>query len=47
MRTYADGKTQNVEWKTGEARIAEPDKTAYTVKNTGKSDVHLYIVVLK
>ena len=47
MRTYADGKTQNVEWKTGEVRIVEPDKTAYTAKNTGKSDVHLYVVVLK
>ena len=47
MRTYADGKTQNVEWKTGEARFVEPDKTAYTTKNTGKSDIHLYVVVLK
>jgi len=47
MRTYADGKTQNVEWKTGEARITEPDKTAYTVKNVGKTDVRLYVVVLK
>ena len=47
MRTYADGKTQNVEWKTGEVRFLEPDKTAYTAKNVGKSDVHLYVVVLK
>ena len=47
MRTYADGKTQNVEWKTGEVRFIEPDKTAYTAKNVGKSDVHLYVVVLK
>ena len=47
MRTYADGKTQNVEWKTGEVRFIEPDKTAYTAKNIGKSDVHLYVVVLK
>src|SRR5947209_2440809 len=37
MRTYADGKTQKVEWKTGEARINEPDKVAYTVKNVGKN----------
>src|SRR5438132_6008754 len=47
MRTYADGKTQKVEWKTGEARINEPDKVAYTVKNVGKTDVMLYVVVLK
>ena len=47
MRTYADGKTQKVEWKTGEARFTEAEKTAYTAKNIGKSEVHLYIVVLK
>jgi hypothetical protein len=47
MRTYADGKTQNVEWKTGEVRFVEAEKTAYTTKNVGKSDIHLYIVVLK
>ena len=41
MRTYADGKTQKVEWKTGEARINEPDKVAYTVKNIRKTDVML------
>jgi hypothetical protein len=47
MRTYADGKTQNVEWKTGEVRFVEADKVAYTTKNVGKSDIHLYVVVLK
>ena len=47
MRTYADGKTENVEWKTGEVRMNEPSKTAYTAKNVGKTDVELYIVVLK
>ena len=46
-RTYADGKTQNVEWKTGEVRSVEPDKTAYTTKNTGKTNIELYVVVLK
>ena len=47
MRTYSDGKTQNVEWKTGEVRFVEAEKTAYTTKNIGKSDIHLYVVVLK
>ncbi len=47
MRTYADGKTQKVEWKTGEARFVEAEKMAYTTKNIGKSDIHLYVVVLK
>lgn len=47
QRKYADGKTQKVEWKTGEARFVEAEKAPYTAKNIGKSDVHLYIVVLK
>jgi len=47
MRTYADGKTQKVEWKTGEVRFVEPDKSAYTAKNVGKTDIRLYVVVLK
>ena len=46
-RTYADGKTEKVEFKTGDTRFNEPSKTTYTVKNTGKSDVHLHIVQLK
>ena len=46
-RTYADGKTQNVEWKTGEVRMVEPDKTPYTAKNTGKTEIQLYVVILK
>lgn len=47
MRTYTDGKTQNVEWKTGEVRFVEAEKTGFTTKNIGKSDIHLYVVVLK
>ena len=47
MRTYPDGKTQKVEWKTGEVRMIEPDKAGYTTKNIGKSDLQLYVVVLK
>lgn len=47
MRTYADGKTQNVEWKTGQVRFNEAEKTAYSTKNVGKSDILLYVVVLK
>ena len=46
-RTYADGKTEKVESKTGDVRFLEPTKTAYTAKNTGKSDIHFYIVQLK
>ncbi len=46
-RTYADGKTEKVETKTGEVRFLEPSKTAYTAKNTGKSDIHVYIVQMK
>jgi len=46
-RTYADGKTEKTEWKTGEVRFTEPSKVAYTAKNTGKTDIQLYVVVLK
>jgi hypothetical protein len=47
QRTYADGKVQKVEWKTGEVKFNEAEKTSYTAKNVGKTDVQLYVVVLK
>ena len=46
MRTYADGKTEKKEWKTGEVGISAPSG-AYTAKNVGKSEIVLYVVVLK
>jgi hypothetical protein len=45
-RTYADGKTESTVWKEGEVRFNEPTKMAYTAKNTGKTDILLYVVVL-
>lgn len=47
MRTYADGTTKHVEWKTGEVRFNEPSKVPYSTRNVGKTDVHLYIVEFK
>jgi hypothetical protein len=47
LRTYADGKTEKVEWKAGEVKILGPDKGQYTTKNVGKSELVLYVVVLK
>ena len=50
MRTYPDGKTQNVEFKAGDVRFNEPVVGAgpqYTTKNVGKSELVLYIVELK
>lgn len=47
MRTYTDGKSQKVEWKTGDLRFIEAENVPYTVKNIGKTEVHLYAVVLK
>jgi hypothetical protein len=47
MRTYADGTTKKVEWKTGEVRLNEPSKVSYSTRNVGETDVHLYIVELK
>jgi hypothetical protein len=45
-RTYADGKTEDIVWKEGEVRFNEPTKVAYTAKNSGKTDIKLYVVVL-
>ena len=45
-RTYADGTTRKVEFKTGDVFAAGPDKP-YSSKNTGKSDIVLYSVNLK
>jgi hypothetical protein len=47
LRTYADGKTEKVEWKTGQTRINLPSAQAYTAKSIGKRELVLYIVVLK
>lgn len=46
LRTDPDGKTQTVEWKTGQVRFFEAVHP-HTGKNTGKSDLHFYVVVLK
>ena len=46
-RTYADGKTEKLEYKTGEVKFLEPLKTGYTARNTGKSDIQFYVVQLK
>jgi len=46
VRTYADGTTRTVEFKTGDVFAAGPDKP-YSSKNTGKSDIVLYSVNLK
>jgi len=47
VRTYADGKTDKVEWKTGQTRINPPSAQAYTAKYNGKKELVLYVVVLK
>ena len=46
LRTYADGKTEESLWKTGEVQIQLPGP-AYTVKNVGNTEVVLYVVRLK
>ena len=46
VRTYADGTTRTVEFKTGDVFAAGPDKP-YSSKNTSKSDIVLYSVNLK
>lgn len=46
QRTWADGKTDKITWKTGEVKALEPDKP-YSPKNVGKTDVVFYIVQVK
>ena len=46
QRTYADGKKENVVYKTGQVRINEPGP-AYTATNVGKTTIKLYVVRLK
>jgi hypothetical protein len=46
QRTYADGKKEDVVYKSGEVRINE-SSPAFTTKNIGKSEVKLYVVQLK
>lgn len=46
QRTYPDGKTEKVEWKTGEVKV-QPAAMPFTPKNVGKSDLVLYVVVVK
>lgn len=46
QRIYADGKKEDIVWKTGEVRINQTSP-AYTAKNVGKSTIKLYVVVLK
>lgn len=46
LRTFADGTTDKVEWKTGQVRI-NPAGQKYTAKDIGKSEIVLYVVALK
>jgi len=46
-RTYADGKKEKVERKTGEVFVAGPDKQAYFVTNIGKTTIVGYGVTIK
>ncbi len=46
-RTWADGKKETIEWKTGEVRAQGPDKQAFQPKNVGKTDIVFYSVTIK
>ena len=46
-RTYADGRKEKVERKTGEVRVAGPDKEAYYITNIGKTTTVSYVVQIK
>jgi len=44
--TYTDGKTEKKEWKTGDVILLGPGPQ-FTAKNVGRSDVELYVVLVK
>jgi len=46
-RTYADGKKEKLERKTGEVRVQGPDKQAYFITNIGKTTFVTYVVQIK
>jgi len=46
QRIYADGKTEAVQWKTGEVKALGPDRQ-YKPKNIGKTDFFIYVVEIK
>ena len=46
-RTYADGKKEVRERKTGSVAVAGPDKQAFYNTNTGKTTVVFYTVTIK
>lgn len=43
QRTYPDGKTEKIEYKTGDVRLAGPDPV-FKGKNVGKTEIVLYVV---
>lgn len=46
QRTYANGRTETVVYKTGEVKVYEADKP-YVPRNIGKSYITFYVVALK
>lgn len=46
QRLYADGRTEDVVYNTGEVKVYEADKP-FVPRNIGKSDIVLYVVALK
>lgn len=46
-RNYADGRKETVEFKTGEVRVAGPDKEAYWLKNVGNTTIVIFQVQIK
>jgi hypothetical protein len=45
-RTFADGKSETVQYRPGQVRVNQPGP-AYTTKNIGKSVLVLYVVQVK
>jgi mannose-6-phosphate isomerase-like protein (cupin superfamily) len=46
-RIHADGKKETFNRKPGDVYAEGPDKVAFKTKNTGKTDLVIYVVTLK
>lgn len=46
-RVHADGKKETFQRKVGDVYAEGPDKTAFKARNTGKTDIVIYVVQLK
>lgn len=45
-RIFPDGRVVDVEYKTGETRVYQPDEK-FSIRNVGKTDIVLFVVAVR